>query len=206
MGAAPTGRWTGVRRLMAGAALGLIAWPVAAQHLAGDALIEALQHGGYVLVMRNARSQAEPPPEGQRAPGNLQGERQIDETGQGQMAALGYAFRELHVPIGQALTSPAYRARQSAHYLGFGARTSVDALAPASEGGDPAWLKTRVTQMPPAGENTLIVTHGSVIADSFGEAASGLDTAEMLVFRPADDEVALVARLTVKDWADMAVK
>lgn len=184
-------------------AAAVVAAPAAtAQSLTGDELVAALEQGGYVLVMRNARSQAEPPEDGEEAPGNVHGERELDQRGQGQMAALSYAFRELDLPVGETLTSPAYRSVQSANYFGFGERSAVDGLAADA---DPAWLERRVTQAPPEGVNTLLVTHASLIEAGLGDAARDPAPGEMLVFRPGGAAPELVARLTVRDWAEIAV-
>jgi hypothetical protein len=186
--------------------LGAAVWfgsPAAwAQRLSGADLVHALQEGGYVLVVSNARSPEEVPPERERAPANSDGEREIDEHGQGEMSVMGYAFRELNVPVGQTLTSPAYRSRQSANYLGFGEQMSVDALAESADG---PWLARRVTEAPPPGENTVIVTHGSLIRKALAGDARDLGTAETLIYRPREGNAELVARLAVEDWAKLAV-
>jgi phosphohistidine phosphatase SixA len=178
-----------------------LSWSAAsAQSLSGDELVNALRQGGYVLVIRNARSPDEPPE--QLAPANLNDEREIDDYGQGQMSVLGYAFRELAIPIGHTLTSPAYRSRQSANYLGFGEQMPVAMLA---EDADASWLAGRVEEAPPAGENTVIVTHGSLIERTLGRAARDISTAETLIYRPGGEGSELVARLTIEDWAKLAV-
>lgn len=198
-------RWARAPLLLAAVAACLVAPAAPAQRLAGAELVGALQEGGYVLVIRNARASEEPPEEGEEAPANLKGEREITEYGQGQMSALSYAFRELEIPVGQTSTSPAYRSEQSANYFGFGERVSVDALAEAAEGGDPSWLGQRVAEVPPPSQNTVIVTHGSLIAEALGREVRDIRTAETLIYRPRDGDADLVARLTVEDWAEIAV-
>ena len=173
-----------------------------AQQIAGMELVQALQAGGHVVVVRNARSPEDPPEAGDRAPANLQGEREIDEYGQGQMAVLGYAFRQLGIPVGHTLTSPAYRSRQSGHYFGFGERAMADGLA---ENADGSWLAARIADAPESARNRVIVTHGSLIARALGQDARDLGTAETLIYRSRDGDAEFVARLTVEDWAELAV-
>ncbi|HMB72256.1 MAG TPA: hypothetical protein VKQ06_01695 [Gammaproteobacteria bacterium] len=174
----------------------------AAQSLTGNDLIEALQRGGFVLVIRNGSSAAERPEPDDAAPANRQAERELDDHGQGQMSVLGYAISELDIPIGRTLTSPAFRSRQSANYFGLGVREAVATLA---DGADSSWLASRVAEPPPPGENTVIVTHGSVITSAFGRDARDIETAETLIFQPRDGGGDLVARLTLEDWAKLAL-
>lgn len=205
MAITPIRRRIRVPFLLAAVAAWLASPAVPAQRLSGDELVGALQEGGYVLVMRNARSSEEPPAEGEEGPANVHGERELDRHGEGQMSALSYVFRELAIPVGETMTSPAYRSRQSGHYLGFGDRRSVPELAVPDEGGEPAWLEGHVSAAPPSGENTVIITHGSVIEAALGREARNIGTAETLVYRAHEGDAELVARMTAQEWAELAV-
>jgi phosphohistidine phosphatase SixA len=182
--------------------LGLSAAAAAAQALSGPSLVDALKGGGYVLVLRNAQSPEAVPEERSRAPGNLNGEREIDPTGQGQMSVIAYSLRELDIPVSQTLHGPAFRSRQSANYVGRGKLIRLDTLA---ESGDAAALAQLVAVAPAAGQNTVIVTHQALIEKAFPRDARGIGNAETLVFRPQDGRAELVARLTYEDWAKLAV-
>jgi hypothetical protein len=165
-------------------------------------LPRALQSGGHVLVISDARSSGQVPAEPKRAPANFKGEPEIDAYGQGQMAVIAYAFRSLRIPVEQTLTSPLYRSRQSANYLGFGKQVVTADLGR----GDGAMRLAQLVATPtPAGTNTVIVTQASEIERVFGRTARDLATAETLVFRPADGHAEIVARLTFEDWAKLAV-
>jgi len=194
-------RWTPGPLLPALVAAWLASPAVSAQSLSGMDLVHALQQGGYVLVVRNARSADEAPEERRRAPANLNGERELDAYGQGQMSVMGYAFRSLEIPVGHTLTSTAYRSRQSANYFGFGEQMAVATLG---ESADAAWLAQQVNEAPPPGRNTVIVTHGGLIERALGRDARGLGLAETLIYRPGNGGAELVGRLTVEDWAKLA--
>jgi phosphohistidine phosphatase SixA len=182
--------------------LGLSAAETAAQSLSGPRLVDALKGGGYVLVMRSAQSPEEVPEERRRAPGNLDGEREIDPVGQGQVSVIAYSLRELDIPVGQTLHGPDFRVRQSANYLGRGKMMRLEALG---EPGDAAALAQLAATVPTSGHNTFVVTHEALITKAFGRDASGIGNAETLVFRPRDGRAELVARLTFEDWAKLAV-
>ena len=173
-----------------------------AQSLSGDALVAALRGGGYVLVVRNGSALAERPQPQNAAPANRHAERELSDRGQGEMSVLGYAVRTLGIPIAQTLTSPAFHSQQSANYFGFGERVALPTLA---QGADAGWLAARAGEPPPAGSNTVIVTHGDLIAAAFGRDACGLANAEALIFQPREGRADLVARLTLEDWAELAV-
>lgn len=182
--------------------LSLSAVTAAAQALSGPSLVDALKGGGYVLVMRNAHSLESVPEEGRRAPGNLKGERELDPVGQGQVSVIAYSLRELDIPVDQTLHGPAFRARQSANYLGRGKMMRLDALG---EPGDGAQLAQLAATAPAVGRNTVIVAHEALIEKAFAREARNVGNAETLVFRPRDGRAELVARLKFEDWAKLAV-
>lgn len=182
------------------------------------AVAEMLRDGGYVLVMRHTRA---PQPsanqaQGQRGfggnrggrgggrggPAGAPGERQLDEIGQAHATALGFAFRQLGIEMGEVLRSPTLRAEQTATYLGYDA-SAVDELAPGAESAD--WLRGKAAEPPAAGTNRLLITHRPNIEAAFGEAAADMMDGETLVLRPEDDGARVVGRLSVRDWAVLAV-
>lgn len=194
--------------LLAAVAAGIAASTTVAQEMTTEQLIDGLRSGGYVIVMRHATSPMAPPPPRQQAPANVDGERQLNEDGRAQMTAMGYAFRELELPVGQTLTSPAYRAVESAEYFGFGEIMEVEALAPPAEGGDASWLTSNVTEAPADGMNRVVVTHRANIVEAFGEShdISVVEDGESLVFHPTGDGgTELAGRMTIKAWATAAV-
>jgi hypothetical protein len=88
------------------AAMTWFAGTARAQDLHGEALVKALQKGGYVLVMRHASSPREVPDKQAANPDNSKPERQLDEVGRNTAIAMGKALRDLRIPIGNVLSSP----------------------------------------------------------------------------------------------------
>lgn len=182
--------------------------PADSQEMSTQQVIDGLRGGGHVIVMRHATAAEAPPSPRQQAPGNVDGERQLNEDGRAQMTALGYAFRELDLPVGQTLTSPVFRAVESAEYFGFGEVSEVEALAPPDSGGDAAFLASNVTQAPAEGRNRVVITQRANIVEAFGDehGISVVEDGESLIFMPTDDGGAeLVGRMTIKQWATAAV-
>lgn len=194
-----------LRLLPAFALMALAFGPAAAQ---GD-LIAALRGGGYVIVMRHAHSPAQPPPPGQADPGNKGDERQLDQAGEDQAAAIGRAIKARGIPIAAVYSSPTFRAQQTVRLMGLQA---VEARPELGDGGasmaataagksGTAWLKAKAAEAPPQGGDVLIVTHGPNIALAFGEAFKDMGDAEAAVFRPdGRGGFALAGRIKPADW------
>jgi hypothetical protein len=106
------------------AAMTWFAGTALAQDLHGEALVKALQKGGYVLVMRHASSPREVPDKQAANSDNSKPERQLDEVGRNTAIAMGKALRDLKIPIGNVLSSPTYRALETVRLAQFGARKS----------------------------------------------------------------------------------
>jgi len=184
-----------------GAATLLLAGTVFGQQLQGDALVKALQQGGYVIVMRHASSPREVPDKQTANPDNVKPERQLDQEGRSTATAMGKALRDLKIPIGAVFTSPTYPALETIRYARFDNPKPVPALGDNSQsmqGGteeQAAWLKKMVTEYP-NGTNTLLVTHSPNISLAFPEAAMNIAEGEALVFGPAG----VLARIKIEEW------
>ena len=180
-----------------------------AQTLTGAALVQALQHGGYVIVMRHASSPMQPPPKEQANPDNTNDERQLDERGRKDATGFGDALRELKIPIGEVLSSPTYRAVETIRLARLPQPQPVPELGENGRGmqGSSAaqaeWLRHRVTQFP-KGTNTLLVTHFPNLTAAFPQEAAGVSDGEALIFGPdGKGGAALVARVKIEDWPSL---
>jgi phosphohistidine phosphatase SixA len=183
----------------------LLAGAAPAQTLSGEALVKALQRGGYVIVMRHTSSPRDVDKQTANAD-NVKPERQLDEVGRATAAAMGKALRDLKIPIGEVLASPTYRALETVKYAQWDNPHTYPELGDngqSMQGGteaQAAWLRKRVTQFPSA-SNTILVTHLPNIAGAFPQSASGLDDGESLVFGPdGKGGATLVARVKVEQW------
>lgn len=189
-----------IRLGMISALLMLSGQPMA-QSLQGEALVEALRSGGHVIVMRHASSPRELPDAASVNADNINGERQLDEQGRADAIALGEALTELDIPVSEVMSSPTYRALQTARLAGF--EEVVEQAELGNEGmresGEQysAWLKEQVTDAPADG-NRLLITHAPNVNAAFPEHADGMEEGEALIFDP--DEQAPVARVTIAQW------
>ena len=184
----------------------LLAGAAPAQTLSGEALVKALQRGGYVIVMRHTSSPRDVPDKQTANADNVKPERQLDEVGRATATAMGKALRDLKIPVGEVLASPTYRALETVKYAQWDNPHTYPELGDngqSMQGGteaQAAWLRKRVTQLP-SGSNTILVTHLPNIAGAFPQSASGVDDGESLVFGPdGKGGAALVARIKVEQW------
>jgi phosphohistidine phosphatase SixA len=158
--------WT--RRGLGGVALAGLGWAEAqastAQGAAAAALIRALREGGVVVVLRHAITDR-----GQVDRGDLSdraAQRNLSEAGRAQARAIGRAMAALGVPLGEVLTSPVFRARDTAE-LAFGARAVVEPRLtaddytpdPAVLAANIAWLRARSGRPSAAGRTDVLVGH-----------------------------------------------
>jgi phosphohistidine phosphatase SixA len=183
----------------------MLAGRAPAQTLSGEALVNALRRGGYVIVMRHTSSPREAPDKQTANADNVKVERQLDEVGRTTAAAMGKALRDLRIPVGEVLASPTYRALETVKYAQLGnprPYTELGDNGQSMQGGteaQAAWLRKRVTQFP-SGSNTILVTHFPNIKDAFPQA-SNVDDGEALVFGPdGKGGATLVARIKIEEW------
>jgi phosphohistidine phosphatase SixA len=182
----------------------------AAQALSGEQLVGALRHGGYVLVMRHASSPRQPPDKQAANADNVNLERQLDRTGRATSVAMGRALRALEIPIGEVLTSPTYRARETAQLAQLPHPKSQDELGDGGHSmqgitdAQAAWLREKVTQFP-RGTNTILVTHLPNIERAFPSWSADLADGETLVFgRDAQGHATVVARVKIEEWPTLS--
>ena len=171
-------------------------------------LVDALQRGGHVLIMRYGKVEMVKQP----SPLDLAdcaSQHRLNDAGRDQAGALKAAFRTLDIPVGQELNSGFCRAIEFAR-LAFGKANVSELLlhpkyVPVAGASIPPPFEQRVAAVkkllathPAAGTNTVLVTHGGVVM-----AAVGFKTefAEVLIFRPDGlGGTALVARVLANGW------
>lgn len=173
---------------------------------ADSGLTASLLAGGLVIVMRHASSPGTPPTSETARPGNTGLERQLDAAGEAGSTAMGDALRALKIPIGEVLSSPTFRARETVRAARLPNVEIIDALGDNGQSmqgvteAQAAWLRARVTQPPRAG-NTLIVTHQPNLARAFPAWGGTVADGESVVLKPnGRDGVEVVGRIAIEDW------
>lgn len=188
-----------------GAMIMLTADVLKSQSASAEALVTSLREGGYVLVMRHARSPREAPDQQTANADNLKLERQLDEEGRTGAAAMGKALRDLKIPIGNVLTSPTYRALETVRLAQLANPQSYVELGDSGQSmqgvsdAQAAWLRERVTHVP-TGTNTIVVTHMPNIAQAFPSWDAVADGEVVVVGPDGRGGTRQVGRIKIEEW------
>ena len=174
----------------------------AQQSLSGQALLDALRQGGYVIVMRHATTEAKP----DASPVDLADcatQRNLASEGKDMARAIGSAFSGLRIPVGPVVSSPFCRAKDTA-MLAFGHDETVAGLGERAVKNDAtaadaaSALRATMASTVAPGSDAVVVTHGFNI-----KAIVGADfvEGEAAVFKPdVKTGFSLVARVLPQDW------
>jgi phosphohistidine phosphatase SixA len=173
-----------------------------------DEVLKLLRGGGYVVVVRHGATFAD---QADTDPLNLDDvskQRQLNDKGRADAKAVGDAFRRAGVPIGQSYSSRFQRAVETARLIGGKEpRATLDisegglVVSPNENNRRAAALRALAATAPTAGTNTLIVTHKPNILDAFGKDWFEIKEGEASIFKPEGSSFALVARVTIDQWA-----
>jgi phosphohistidine phosphatase SixA len=195
-------------RLLATLAALLATTPLGAQTLPRNELAAALRAGGYVIVMRHANSPRQAPDAASAEPDNTSRERQLDEAGRREATAMGAALKRLKIPVNEVLSSPTYRALQTARLLDVGTARAADELSnegmAATGEARAAWLRQQAASKPKPGGNRLLITHGPNMSGAFPEYSAGMAEGEALIFDPrGPGDPVMVQRIKIGEWAGL---
>ena len=173
--------------------------------------IKAMRAGGHIIVFRHGATHADQADTDPLNLANVAKQRQLNDDGRKLAREIGEAMRKLQIPVGQVHTSMIYRAIETGTLLGFGAVTSS---ADITEGGQvvspnennrrAAAMRKLASTAPPAGTNTVLVSHKPNIMDAFGRDWFDVREGEASVFRPDGNGYKLVARIQAADWSKLA--
>jgi phosphohistidine phosphatase SixA len=176
--------------------------------LEGRELLEALQKGGLVLLMRHMSTDSFVPEEAIQEDDECTNQRNLDERGKREAKGIGQDFKRLQIPVGQVLTSPYCRCVDTG-MLAFGSAKQIDALSVFDElsGAEKDTRGKQIRQMlntaPPENENTVLITHSGTLLYSFGLQTTPEGIAH--IFRPAEFGNAIyLGRVTPEGWGSLA--
>jgi broad specificity phosphatase PhoE len=132
----------------------------------GEAMVDALRRGGFVLIFQNTSTDRRS--ERRVDLTNCATQRNLSATGRQQATELGAAVDQLRIPISSVITSPYCRTRDTG-WLAFGrAEKGPDLGPPPAAAADvtaaAARFKARLATPPPTGSNTALVTHAETVA------------------------------------------
>lgn len=176
--------------------------------LEGQALIEALQQGGLVLLTRHMSTDSFVPGEGTHDDRDCASQRNLNERGKQEARDVGAAFKSLGILVGTVLTSPYCRCVDTG-VLAFGKGTPSEDLAVFDELSGlekekrGKLIRKLLNTVPASGSNTVLITHTGTLLYSFGLQTRPEGIAH--IFRPAEFGNAIyLGRVTPEQWPALA--
>jgi len=176
-------------------------------------LAQVLRAGGLVILIRHGATFPDQADTDPLHPENVAAQRQLNDKGKAAARAFGEALRQIGVPVGKVYTSQFNRAYETAALAGF---KDIEKTADLTEGGlvvspnennrRSAALRKLLATAPPAGTNTVLVTHKPNILDALGKDWFEVKEGEVSIFRPANGTYAMVARVQIDEWPRIAAK
>jgi phosphohistidine phosphatase SixA len=176
-------------------------------------LLPDLKKGGYVIYFRHAETGSSASDMAQAVIGDCSTQRNLNDTGRRQATAIGEAFRNLQIPVGNVLSSELCRCWQHAEAMfGVGGyevteRLTLPGSYPQVTDADRArnnqHLAGLLAETPAAGTNTVLVSHGAnvLLLTGFHPGVQG----EAVVFRPdGKGGFDRIASVLPDDWIDDA--
>ncbi len=169
--------------------LALVSFPAMAAPPANlDEIVSSLRKGGCVLFMRHTHTHSDQKDTDLKNLDNIKAQRQLTENGRLQARALGISFRKLGIPVGKIVASRLQRALDTARLLALCEVEPSDSVT-LEEDKPERRKKAEVllgllSSPPPAGENTIIVSHLQNLMDCQGNAFITLEEGGVVVFKP----------------------
>jgi phosphohistidine phosphatase SixA len=175
--------------------------------LEGAALVEALRGGGYVILLRHMATEPVAPDPGLFDVRDCATQRNLSDQGRKQAERLGRSFQKLGIRVSGVLSSPYCRCLETAR-LAFGKVEESEVLSTAdgltvpekSERG--GQVRELLATPPPAGTNTVLITHTGTLLYSFGLRTRPEGVAH--VFAPAGGQARYVGALDPDAWPALA--
>ncbi len=174
-----------------------------------------LRQGGYVIIFRHSTAPFGTFPNGSsdpNVPGSVESQwwkscdvnsaRQLDIVGRTEAANIGRALKRLRIPVSSIAVSEFCRCYESGVLMNTGLNLVVStALTFTLYTNDQRLpeLRTRISALPPASTNTLLITHGHTVGPY---PFDFLQWSDAIIYRPragADAEVIGYARYNL--WA-----
>ncbi|HJQ35777.1 MAG TPA: histidine phosphatase family protein [Thermoanaerobaculia bacterium] len=171
--------------------------------LRGEELMRALQSGGYTILVRHARTDRTIPTKevpGQPTPPLRADQRNLTADGERDVRLMHGVVEKYKLPIGEVISSPVYRCRETADAFGAPSITMTLRTFPTT-----AETQALVAAAPKPGTNRVLVTHHFVIEGTVpGITPGDVGESEAAVVKPAGDgKVTLVGKIKLADWQSL---
>ena len=174
-------------------------------------IAQALRAGGLVLVVRHGATDPDKADTDPLNFDNIAAQRNLNDKGNALAKAFGDALRQAGVPVGKIYTSKYNRAYETAVIAGF---PDIEKTTDLTEGGlivspnennrRAAAFRKMLAVAPKDHTNTILITHQPNIVAALGKDWFDVKEGETSIFRPADGDYKLVARVQMDEWPRIA--
>lgn len=180
------------------------ALPDPGEAIAGPALVQALQQGGFTLYFRHTRTDFSQNDRDMKGFDDCAQQRNLSDAGRGDARAVARAMRTLKLVFSEVLASPYCRTMETAQLMTGRATATRDVLGAMTPRGKPDYSALeKILATPPArGSLRIISSHGNPFAAIAG--APQLAEGEAAVIRGAGTRWIIVARILVEEWPRLA--
>lgn len=167
--------------------------------LKADSLLQVLKQGGYTILLRHARTDKSYMDDPRTAPlDDRTKQRNLSDAGVADAKAIGLVMRNAGIPIGEIVSSPMFRSKETAQ-MAFGdpaLSAELMSLTATPE------QRALVLKAPNPGTNRAIVTHHFIIERYVpGIKLGDIGESEAAVVRTTPNgEIMMVGRFTLADW------
>jgi phosphohistidine phosphatase SixA len=162
-----------------------------------DSAFRLMRRGGYTMIWRHAETDWLT----QDAPGSPERahQRNLTDRGVTDARAIGQLFRHANIPVGEVVSSPMWRTRETAEHAFGAGRVRLDTALRTLEA-TPA-QKAMIAAKPGPGTNRVLVTHHFIIERHVPGVRPGMvNEGEAVIVRNDGDAIRLVAVVKLADW------
>src|SRR5262249_32285729 len=138
-------------------------------------------------------------------------QRNLNEQGKAAAIAFGEAFRKIGIPVGRVYTSQFNRAYETATLAGFkDIAKSADltysgpSKSPQVDDSRTKAFRAMLGTTPQPSTNIVLITHAPNIVAALGSDWDQVKEGEASLFRPANGNYTLIARVQIDEWPRIA--
>lgn len=177
---------------------------LSATQLEGNALLDALAGGGYVIYMRHTKTDKAQKDGNITDYADCSTQRNLTDEGREQARTVGKLFRERGIKLEQVLSSPYCRAVETGK-LAFGEARQEDNLRYLTRLNRQeaetatAWLKNQFSTAPASGTNRILIAHTANLKKGVGIWPK--NSGDIYVFQPmGGGNFELVGSIAPDQW------
>lgn len=168
--------------------------------VSADSAMSLLRNGGYTVMWRHAQTDRSIPDTPGENTERFQ-QRNLNDVGVALSKSVGTVFKARGIPVGDVISSPMFRTKETAQYA-FGRATTTALLRTLDPSAEERAL---ILAQPAAGTNRVLVTHHFIIErNAPGIKPGDVGEGEAAIVKSDGKSLKTVAVIKIADWARLA--